>query len=126
MFFCYLFFCFFLTKNLFFFFSLEMSRHNCFKKNADAFEKATSVFNSRRSFVLFFLNVVLNIEEILDKYCFCHNCVVPCLVCQFQIEYLHDEYDISTMNMTFTRIHLTFNFWQIFKITCTKTLKSYC
>ena len=85
---------FFWTKNVLFSFSLEMPCCNCFKNDAEAFEKATCVFDSRRSLVLFLLNVLLNIEEIWEKYCFCEKCVIPCLVCQFRIAYIHDEYDI--------------------------------
>ena len=80
-----------------------MSCQNCYKNNAKSFKKATCVFDSRRSLVLFLLNVVLNIEEIWEKYCFCDKCVVPCLVCQFRISYLHDEYAIfgNSFNLQF-------------------------
>ena len=65
---------------------------NCYKNNTESFEKATCGFDSQRSLVLFLLNVIINIEDIRDKYCFCEKCVVPFLVCQFR--YLNDEYMI--------------------------------
>lgn len=76
---------------------------NCDENNTESFEKATCGFDSRRSLVLFLLNVVLDIQEIWDKYCFCEKCVVPCLVCQFRIAYLNDEYMIyeNSFNLQF-------------------------
>ena len=74
-----------------------MTCNNCFKDNVDAFEKATCQFNSLRSLVIFLLNVVLNIKDLREQYCFCEkvkNSVNRCSVCQFRIAYLNDEYDI--------------------------------
>ena len=41
-----------------------MSCQNCFKDNIDAFEKAIIVFSSRRSLVIFLLDIVLNIKDL--------------------------------------------------------------
>ena len=72
-----------------------MNCQKCFKDNVEAFEKATCQFCSRRSLVIFLLNVVLNIKDLWDHYCFCDKVgVLPCLVCQFRVVYLNDEYDI--------------------------------
>ena len=72
-----------------------MSCQNCFKDNIDALEKATCVFSSRGSLVIFLLNVVLNINDLRDRYCACEkSCISPCLVCQFRLVYLNDDFDI--------------------------------
>ena len=76
-----------------------MTCNNCFKDNADAFEKATCQFYSQCSLVIFLLNVVLNIKDLLfwEQYCFCEkvkNSVNRCSVCQIRIVYLNDEYKI--------------------------------
>ena len=41
-----------------------MSCQNCFKDNIEAFEKAIIVFSSRRSLVIFLLDIVLNIKDL--------------------------------------------------------------
>ena len=72
-----------------------MSCQNCFKDNIDAFEKATCVFSSRRRLVIFLLNVVLNIKDLWDHHCSCKkSCISQCLVCQFRLVYLNDDFDI--------------------------------
>ena len=72
-----------------------MTCQNCFKDNVDSFKKATCQFQSRRSLVIFLLNVVLNVKDLWEHYCFCDNVgVLPCSVCQFRTVYLNDEYDI--------------------------------
>ena len=79
-----------------------MSCQNCFKDDAEAFEKVTCQFRGRRLLVIFQLNVVLNVKDLWDRYCFCdkvgvESCSVfvpPCSVCQFRAVYLNDEYDI--------------------------------
>ena len=77
------------------FFYLEMKCQNCFKDNVEAFEKATCQFRSRRLLVIFLLNVVLNIKDLWDRYCFCDKVgVLPCSVCQSWAVYLNDEYGI--------------------------------
>ena len=80
-----------------------MACQNSYKNNIESFKKATCVFDSRRSLVLFLLNIILNIEDIWEDYCFCESCVVPCLVCQFRIAYLHDQYAIyeNSFNLQF-------------------------
>ena len=78
-----------------------MSCINCFKNNAEAFEKATCVFQSRRSLVLFLLNMVLNIKDLWEHYCFCDSSVILCAVCQFKIVYLNDEYDLYENSLDF-------------------------
>ena len=61
-----------------------MTCENCFKNNFEDFEKVTRVFSSRRPLVIFLLNVVLNIKDLKDRYCYCKkSSVLPCLVCQF-------------------------------------------
>ena len=77
------------------FFYLEMNCQNCFKDDVKAFEKATCQFRSRRSLVIFLLNVVFNIKDLWDRYCFCDKVgVLHCAVCQFRAVYLNNEYDI--------------------------------
>ena len=72
-----------------------MTCQNCFKDNVDAFEKATFQFYSRRSLVILLLNIVLNVKDLWEQYCFCDKVVVLlCSVCQFRAVYLNDEYDI--------------------------------
>ena len=64
-------------------------------KDNDEFEKATCQFNSQRSLVIFLLNIVLNVKDLWEHYCFCDKVgVLPCSVCQFRAVYLNDEYDI--------------------------------
>ena len=75
-----------------------MACNNCFKDNADAFEKVTCQFYRRRSLVIFLLNVILNIKDLWEQHCFCKkvkNSVNRCSVCQFRIVYLNDEYNIN-------------------------------
>ena len=71
-----------------------MNCQKCFKDDVEAFEKAMCQFHSQRSLVIFLLNVILNIKNLWDRYCFCNKVVLPCLVCQFWVVYLNDEYDI--------------------------------
>ena len=74
-----------------------MTCNNCFKDNVDAFGKATCQFYSRRSLVIFLLNIVLNIKDLWEQYCFWEkvkNSVNRCSACQFRIVYLNDEYNI--------------------------------
>ena len=82
-----------------------MTCENCFKDNVDAFEKTTREFISRRPMVIFLLNVVLNIKDLSDRYCFCKrtSSILLCLTCQFRIVYLNDEFDIyqNSLDMHF-------------------------
>ena len=72
-----------------------MTCQKCFIDDVEAFGKATCQFYSRRSLVIFLLNVVLNIKDLWEHYCFCDKVgVLPCSVCQFRAVYLNDEYDI--------------------------------
>ena len=72
-----------------------MACKNCFKGNVDSFMKATCQFYSRRSLVIFLLNVVLNVKDLWEHYCFCNKVgVLTCSICQFQTVYLNDEYNI--------------------------------
>ena len=73
-----------------------MTCQNCFKDNVDAFEKVTCQFYSRVSLVIFLPNVVLNVKDLRDHYCFCEKQVdvLPCSVGQFRAVYLCDEYNI--------------------------------
>ena len=85
-----------------------MSCQNCFKDNIDAFEKATCVFSSRRPLVIFLLNVVLNIKDLWERYCSCEkSCISPCLVCQFRLVYLNDDFDIYENSFD---LHFLFTF----------------
>ena len=85
-----------------------MSCQNCFKDNIDAFEKTTCVFSSRRSLVIFLLNVALNIKDLRDRYCFCEKrSIIPCLVCQFRLVYLNDDFDIYENSFD---LHFLFTF----------------
>ena len=82
-----------------------MTCENCFKDNVDAFEKTTREFISRRPMVIFLLNVVLNIKNLSDRYCFCKrtSSILPCSTCQFRMVYLNDEFDIyeNSLDMHF-------------------------
>ena len=81
-----------------------MTCQNRFKDNYDAFEKATCHFYSRRSLVMFLLNVLLNLKDLWEQYCFCDKVsFLPCSVCQFRIVYLCGEYDIyeHSFNLNF-------------------------
>ena len=72
-----------------------MTCQKCLKDNVEAFENATYQFHSRRSLVIFLLNVVLNVKDLWESYCFCDKVsFLPCSVCQFQAVYLNDKYDI--------------------------------
>ena len=72
-----------------------MTGQNCSRDNVDAFEKAMFQFCSSRLLVIFLLNVVLNVKDLSEHYCFCYkDDVLLCSVCQFWIVYLNDEYDI--------------------------------
>ena len=73
-----------------------MTCENCFKNNINAFEKATQEFSSQRPMVIFLLSVLLNINDLRDRYCFCKksSSILPCMVCQFRMVYLNDEFDI--------------------------------
>ena len=72
-----------------------LKKMNCFKDNSEGFEKATCQLGSRCSLVIFLLNVVLNIKDLWDRYCFCDKVsILPCLVCQFRTVYLNGDYDI--------------------------------
>ena len=85
-----------------------MSCQNCFKDNIDAFEKATCVFSSRRPLVIFLLNLVLNIKDLWERYCSCEkSCISPCLVCQFRLVYLNDDFDIYENSFD---LHFLFTF----------------
>ena len=82
-----------------------MTCENCFKDNINVFEKITQEFISRRPMVIFLLNVVLNIKDLSDRYCFCKrtSSILLCLTCQFRIVYLNDEFDIyqNSLDMHF-------------------------
>ena len=85
-----------------------MTCKNCFKDNIEAFEKATTVFSSRRPLVIFLLNVILNIKDLKDRYCFFKKSIVlPCFVCQFRMVYLNDDYDIYENSFD---LHFLFTF----------------
>ena len=72
-----------------------MTCQNCFKYNVDAFEKGTFQFYSRRSLFILLRNIVLNVKDLWEQYCFCNKVgVLLCSVCQFPAVYLNDEYDI--------------------------------
>ena len=72
-----------------------MTCQNCFKGKVEAFEKATFQFNSQHSLVTFLLNVVLNVKDLWDQYCFCDKVsFLRCSVCQFRTVYLNNEFDI--------------------------------
>ena len=82
-----------------------MTCENCFKDNINVFEKITQEFISRRPMVIFLLNVVLNIKDLSDRYCFCKrtSSILLCLTCQFRMVYLNDEFDIyqNSLDMHF-------------------------
>ena len=83
-----------------------MTCENCFKDKISAFEKTTQEFISRRPMVIFLLNVVFNIKNLSDQYCFCKrtsSSILPCLTCQFRMAYLNDEFDIyeNSLDMHF-------------------------
>ena len=82
-----------------------MTCENCFKDNINVFEKITQQFISRRPMVIFLLNVVLNIKDLSDRYCFCKrtSSILLCLTCQFRMVYLNDEFDIyqNSLDMHF-------------------------
>ena len=73
-----------------------MTCQNCFKDNVDAFEKATFQFSSPRLLVIFLLNVVLNVKDLWEHYCFCDKVgVLLCSVCQFQAE---NSFDLNFLS----------------------------
>ena len=76
---------------------------NCFKFDQESFDYATTVFHSRRSLVIFLLNIVLNIKEMWKDFCCCKKPYERCLVCQAKIYYLNYEYDIyeNSFNLDF-------------------------
>ena len=70
-----------------------MSFSNCFKFDKEFFNSATTVFCSRRSLVIFLLNVILNIKVMWKDLCCCKTPYERCLVCQARICYPNYEYD---------------------------------
>ena len=58
------------------------------------FERSACIFRSRCSLVIFLLNVVLNIKELWEDYCYCEKLSEKCSVCQFWKVYLNDEFDL--------------------------------
>ena len=52
--------------------------------------------------------MVLNIKDLRDCYCFCKKrSIIPCLVCQFQLVYLNDDFDIYENSFD---LHVLFTF----------------
>ena len=83
-----------LTVQFFGFFLEKMSCLNFLQVNNDPFHLKTRFFKSRQPLVVFSLNTVLNSKELFKGYCFCKNTDAVCLVCQFKICYLNNEYDL--------------------------------
>lgn len=54
------------------------------------FERSACIFRSRCSLVIFLLNVVLNIKELWEDYCYYEKLSEKCSVCQFRMIYLND------------------------------------
>ena len=52
--------------------------------------------------VIFILNVLLNIKDFRDRFCICKK-DFPCLLCQFRMVYLNEDYDIykNSFNLHF-------------------------
>ena len=44
--------------------------------------------------VIFLLNVVLNVRDLWQSYCYCKKVSTKCSVCQFRMVYLNDDYEI--------------------------------
>ena len=63
----------------------------CFKQNFEEFEKISTVFESQRPLVIFSLNILLNIEELWEKYWFCSSNRERCLNCQFRKVYFDES-----------------------------------
>ena len=78
--------CFFFRKNLL----QKLSLQN----DEELFKRSTCSFCSRWSLVIFLLNVVLNIKELWEDYCYCEKLSEKCSVCQFWKVYLNDEFDL--------------------------------
>ena len=91
------------TLNFFFLLEKKMAYKNCFKDNEELFAKTVTEFEGRCSFVVFLLNVVLNITEIWERFCKCEKISDCCLVCEFRITYKKYQYDIykNLLNMDF-------------------------
>ena len=61
-----------------------MSCGVCFKRNLEEFEKNLRIFENRRQLVIFLLNIVLNINDIWKKYCYCTKRDFQCNICDFR------------------------------------------
>lgn len=61
-----------------------MSCGVCFKRNLEEFEKNLRMFENRRQLVIFLLNIVLNINDIWKKYCYCTKRDFQCNICDFR------------------------------------------
>ena len=72
------------------FFLEKMSCKNCLQNDEESFERSTCIFRSRWSLVIFLLNVVLNIKELWEDYCYYEKLSEKCSVCQFRMVYLND------------------------------------
>ena len=61
------------------FFLEKMSCKNCLQNDEESFERSTCIFRSRWSLVIFLLNVVLNIKELWEDYCYYEKLSEKCL-----------------------------------------------
>ena len=112
-----------LTTLLSFLFLEKLTCENFFVNKTGKFQKASCVFKSRYSMVIFLLNVVLNIEKFWKDFCFCTNCKLICSVCQMQIVYLNDQHNLyeHSFNMNFLlkfHQHLIKNLNNLLEIDC--------
>ena len=71
-----------------------MDCRKCCQNGVEAFKEAACMFNSRRDLTFFLLNVVLNLKEKDNIYCFCETST-ECSVCQIKKLFAGDKYDIE-------------------------------
>ena len=83
-----------------------MSCHNCFKDDAESFEQAARYFRGRRSLVILLPNVVLNIRDFWERYCYCEQVSIQCSACQFWAVYLNNDYNIYENSFEISQAHL--------------------
>ena len=98
-----------------------MACKNCLKDNEELFNHSTSIFKSRQSLVVFLLNVVLNIKDLWESYCYSEKVSEKCSLCQFKMIYWNDQYAIyeNSFNMDFLvrfYSHMERNLWRLLKI----------
>ena len=82
-----------------------MNCEHCCQNAKSVFDNATCVFSCQRNLTIFLLNVLLNLKNNCDQYCYC-ELSQECTVCQFKKIYSNDEYEIygNCFDLTFLAI----------------------